>query len=81
MGSNLPQGRHQLQEWPPQPGMVRPLEQIGRAQAALQSPLLVLPQPHHGRGPQHDPALPVTHPLQVAAGERELRAEVSQDDG
>lgn len=59
MGRHLPQRRHQLHQRPPQPRMVRPLVQINRAQAPLQSALFLLPQPHHGRRAQHDPALPL----------------------
>jgi hypothetical protein len=72
MGRHLSQGRHQLQERPPQPRVVRPILEIHRAPAALQGPLLVLPQPHHGRGPQYDPALPFAHQIQEPAGQREL---------
>jgi hypothetical protein len=59
MGSYFPQRRHQLHQRSPRPRVVRPNRQIHRAQAPLQSPLFLLPLAHHGRGPQHDPSLPL----------------------
>jgi hypothetical protein len=68
MGRHLPQRRHQLQARPPQPRVVRPDHQIHRAPAALQSPLFVLPQSDHGRGPQHDSAVPFFDQVQERSG-------------
>lgn len=58
VGCHLPQGRHQLLARPPQSRVVRPYRQVGRAQASLQGPLQLLPQSNHGRGQEHDLALP-----------------------
>lgn len=64
MGCHLPQRRHQLHQRSPRPRVVRPNREVHRAQASLQSPLLLLPFAHHGRGPQHDPALPFARALE-----------------
>lgn len=77
MGCYLPQRRHQLLARPPRPGMVRSDGEDDRAQAAVQSAVFLLPQPHHGRRAEHDPALPQSDPPQHAAGEGELQASVT----
>lgn len=68
MGRHLPQRRHQLRQRPPRPRVVRPDGEVHRAQAAVQGALRLLPLAHHGRGPQHDPALPLAHPPQDRRG-------------
>jgi hypothetical protein len=76
MGRHLPQRRHQLQARPPQPRVVRPNHQINRAPAALQGPLFVLPQPHYGRGQEHDSAVPVFDQVQERSRQEELCSQV-----
>lgn len=68
MGRHLPQGRHQLHPRPPRPRLVRELRENLRPQAALQGQLRLLPHPHHGRRPQHDPLVPHPHRFQNARG-------------
>ena len=64
MGGHLPQRRHQLHARPPRPGLVRQLRENNQAQAPLQSQLCVLSITHHGRGEEHDSAVPNFDPLQ-----------------
>lgn len=79
VGCHLREGRHQLHPRPSRPGLVRQRRQDDGAQAPLQSQLRLLQESHHGRGPQHDPAVP--HPAQVQGqgGEGEVRPHVSVD--
>lgn len=74
MGRHLPQRGHQLHQRPPRPRVVRPNREVHRAQASLQSALLVLPQPHHGRGPQHDSSFPQLDSLEDRRGQGALQA-------
>lgn len=48
MGRHLSQGGHQLFPRSSRSGMVRPDGKVNRAQASLQGPLFLLPQPDHG---------------------------------
>ena len=76
MGGHLPQRRHQLHPRPPRPRLVRVGRENLRAQTALQSQLRLLPYPDHGRGPQHDPAVPDADQLGIARGQEEFRYQV-----